>query len=139
MLLSCTKTVVKKETNTIEKKIFLKSAKIYTADRKGLEKKKRVYNSTFAVYAIDYLWYELIVKNENINQTATKVKIKEEWFDQNDLLISSYSRDLNLPKNKKNLEFSAGFKKENNWQKGNYTLKLYINNKLLCTKQIELL
>ena len=139
MLLSCTKTVVREEISTVEKKIFLKSAKIYTADEKGLEKSKRIYNSTFEVPAIDYLWFELIVKNENTNQADAKVKIREEWFNQSNLLVSSYSRELNLPQGKNFLEFSAGFKKENDWQKGNYTLKLYANNKLLCTKQIELL
>jgi len=136
VLLSCVSSVagVKKDENETKEKISLISLKFYTADSKGEDSKYRVYNTKFSKDAVDYIWYELIVENRKMKNTA--LLLKEQWYDGKSLLLYSRNKTMNVSATDKYFEYSAGI--SNDWGNGVYTLKLYQDSLKLVEKEFEI-
>jgi hypothetical protein len=136
LLLGCVSSTVgtKDDRNGLKEKISLVSLKFFTADSKGMESKYRVYNTQFSKNAVDYIWYELIVKNRTIKNST--LLLKEQWYDGKSLLLSSEQKTMSLPIGKKHLEYSAGI--NYNWGNGTYILKLYQDSLKLAEKEFRI-
>lgn len=129
-------TTVKESTkiSPFEPKIEIESFKFYTADENGLEVSNRVYNSSFMINSIDRIWYELIVRN--LSEKDTKIAFREVWLNEDNNVLSSVIKDMNIKAVDKYLEYSAGIKTE--WLPGYYIVKIYQDSLEIAEKEFKI-
>ena len=118
-----------------EPKIESESLRFYTAGQTGIEKKNRVYSTSFREGSVDWMWYELIVRN--LSDKDTKLAYREVWLDENDAIISSETKTMSVKKKDVYLEFSAGI--QTNWEPGYYVLRIFQDSLKLDEKEFKII
>jgi len=116
-------------------KFAVESLRFYTGNENGVEKAYRVYNSSFRSGAVDLIWYELIVSN-----TAGKdsrILYREVWYDGDDKVISSVTKEMNLRSADRFLEYTAGIRAD--WTKGYYVLKIYQDSLEVAGREFKII
>ena len=116
-------------------KFAVESLRFFTAGEKGLEKAYRVYNTSFRLDAADLIWYELIVSN--LTEKESKVTYREVWYDGDNRILSSVTKEMNLRSADKFLEYTAGIKTE--WTKGYYVLRLYQDSLEVANREFKII
>ncbi len=117
-----------------EPKIESESLRFYTAGQTGTDKKNRVYSSSFRDGSVDWMWYELIVRN--LYDKDTSLLYREVWLDGNDAVINSEIKTMSVKKKDVYLEFSAGIKTE--WEPGYYVLRIFQDSLKLDEKEFKI-
>ena len=116
-------------------KFKLESLRFYTAGEKGAEKEYRVYNTSFRIDAVDMMWYELIVSP--LLESAGSVKLREVWYDDDNRILSSVTKEMNIASGEKYLEYSAGIR--TGWVSGYYVLKLYQDSLEVANREFKII
>lgn len=117
-----------------EPKIETESLRIFTSGADGLEKKYRVYNSSFREGSVDWMWYELIVRN--LADVDSEISFREIWLDGENRIISSTKKEMNLKEKDVYLEYSAGIKTD--WKNGYYILRLFQDSLKIAEKEFKI-
>ena len=117
-----------------EPKIETESLRFFTSDEGGLENKFRVYNSAFREGSVDWMWYELIVRN--LSDKDDGISFKEVWLDGENRVINSTQKEMNLKKKDVYLEYSAGIKTD--WKEGYYVLRLFQDSLKIAEKEFKI-
>lgn len=115
-------------------KTEIESLKFFTAGPDVIPKALRIYNDSFRLNSIDHIWYELTVMK--LVPDNAKMLYREVWLDENNMIISSVSRDMDLKSADRYLEYSAGIKTD--WKPGYYSLKLFQDSLELITKEFKI-
>ncbi len=120
--------------NPYEPRIETESLRFFTSDGSGLEKKYRVYNSSFREGSVDWMWYELIVRN--LSDTDEAISFREIWLDGENRIINSTRKEMKLKKKDVYLEYSAGLKTD--WKEGYYVLQLFQDSLKIAEKEFKI-
>ncbi len=117
-----------------EPKIETESLRFFTSGADGLEKKYRVYNSAFREGSVDWMWYELIVRNLCVKDD--QISFKEVWLDGENRIINSTKKEMNLKEKDIYLEYLAGIKTD--WKEGYYVLRLFQDSLKIAEKEFKI-
>ncbi|MDD3045057.1 MAG: hypothetical protein PHF33_06365 [Candidatus Delongbacteria bacterium] len=117
-----------------EPKVETESLRFFTSGADGLEKKYRVYNSAFREGSVDWMWYELIVRN--LSDKDDGISFKEIWLDGENRIINSTQKEMNLKEKDVYLEYSAGVKTD--WKEGYYVLRLFQDSIKIAEKEFKI-
>lgn len=117
-----------------EPRIETESLRFFTSDGSGLEKKYRVYNSAFREGSVDWVWYELIVRN--LSDKDDGISFREVWLDGENRTISSTQKEMKLKKKDIYLEYSAGLKTD--WKAGYYVLRLFQDSLKIAEEEFKI-
>jgi hypothetical protein len=115
-------------------KIEVESLRFFVAGQSGLDKKDRVYNSSFREGSVNWLWYELIVRN--LSDTNSKMTFREIWLDENNGVIHSEKKEMKVRKKDVYLEYCAGIAAE--WKPGYYVLRLFQDSLKIAEKEVKI-
>ncbi len=144
IFISCSPKQVVKENNLREKDLKLESFNFFLGGEVIQNPDERVYNSTFILEKVNYVWYDFIVRDVFIpneidpkrNKKNRKVILKEIWINLSEgVEISSNENIFNLPDTKNLFNYSAGYSNYPNWSKGDYLLKILINDIVFLEKE----
>jgi len=146
IFISCTnKTIIKNE--KIEKlDLEVVSLNLYLGNEDNQSFSNRVYNNNFSLNRVNFIWYDLVLRNNSLfdmknnkERNEQIIVLKEVWTNENEnTVISKEERELLLPLNDKYINYSAGFSNFPNWEIGQYSLKIYINNKEYSDKKFSI-
>jgi len=116
-------------------KFAVESLRFYTGNEQGVEKAYRIYNSSFRFDSVDMIWYELIVRNTG--EKDSRILYREVWYDGDNKVISSVSKDMYLKPADKYLEYTAGIRAE--WSKGYYALKIFQDSLEVAGREFKII
>jgi hypothetical protein len=114
--------------------IAYESLQFFSSGEKGLERSLRVYTDSFGMNSVDWIWYELIIKNDS--ESDGKVLFGEEWSDGEGNVISRTEKEMVLRKKDNFLEYTAGIKTD--WRKGYYELSLFVDSLKIAGKEFQI-
>ena len=123
----------KKETDFIPSVVY-ESLQFYTSDEKGLERSFRVYNEKFEINSVNWIWYEIVIRNGSA--ADGKMLFTEVWKDNDGNIVLKNEKDMSIKSKDKFLEYSAGIKME--WVPGFYELKLYNDSIELAVREFQI-
>ncbi len=146
IFISCTnKTIIKNEKI---KKLNLEviSLNLYLGNEDNQSFSDRVYNNNFSLNRVNFIWYDLILVNNSLydinsnkERNEQTIVLREVWTNEiENTVISTEERELLLPLSDKYTNYSAGFSNYPNWETGQYSLKIFINNKEYSDKKFNL-
>ena len=89
-------------------KLEVVSIRFFTAGKKGIDKKERVYNDNFIKETVSFIWYELAIENRFYQKKSDEIVLTEEWLlEENNNLLSKIERRLHLTSEDRFIEFCA--------------------------------
>lgn len=114
--------------------IGYESLQLFSSGEKGLEKPLRVYTHRFGVNSVDWIWYELILKNDS--ESEGKVLFGEVWSDEEGNVISKTDKEMTVRSKDNFLEYTAGIKTD--WREGYYELSLFVDSLKIAEKEFQI-
>ncbi|MBN2858535.1 MAG: hypothetical protein JXN63_09065 [Candidatus Delongbacteria bacterium] len=110
------------------------SLHFFSSGKDGLSKPLRVYSDSFGINSADWIWYELIIKNDS--ESDGKILFGEVWSDGNGNVISRTDKEMVLRTKDDFLEYTAGIKTD--WKKGYYELNLFVDSLKIAGKEFQI-
>ncbi len=144
IFISCSPKKIVKENNLRENDLKIESFNFFLGSEVIQNPDERVYNNTFALEKVNYVWYDFIVRDVFVpnqidpkrNKKNRRVIFKEIWINLSEgVEISSKENVFILPDTKNLFNYSAGFSNYPNWSKGKYLLKFLINGIVFLEKE----
>ena len=114
--------------------IGYESLQFFSSGEKGLEKPLRVYTTRFGANSVDWIWYELILKNDS--ESDGEILFGEVWSDGQGNIISRTNKEMTVKSKDDFLEYTAGIKTD--WNEGYYELSLFVDSLKIAEKEFQI-
>ena len=114
--------------------IAYESLHFFSSGKDGLERPMRVYTDSFGINSADWIWYELIIRNDS--ESDGKILFGEEWTDGSGNVISRTEKEMQLRTKDDFLEYTAGIKAD--WSEGYYELNLFADSLKIAGKEFKI-
>ncbi len=114
--------------------ISYRSLQFYTAGSEGTESKYRVFNDSFRKNSVDWIWYELVVRNHS--EKEGMLTYREVWFDSSGTVLLETEKEMLVSPEEDYFEYSAGIK--NDWKPGFYLLRINAGNEEIASREFEI-